>query len=98
MHAYNWSSQVRKLTEEQKQLIKDLQAPSDLPVQERLMFYAALDRRMTDSAGLPAGAVAKCHAAAGSHKKKPLGWKSNLESALKRICLYACMHLHAAEI
>ena len=93
MHA-NSSSQVRKLTEEQKTLIKDLQAPSDLPVQERRMFYAALDRRMADGAGLPAGAVAKYHAAAGNHKKKLLGRKFHLASATYTyIYIYICLYI-----
>ena len=95
---YNSSSQVRKLTQEQKDLIKDLQSPSDLPVQERRMFYAALDRRMTDGTGLPAGAVAKYHAAAGNHKKKLLGWKFYLASAIMyyiyiHIYIYFCLYI-----
>ena len=93
IYLYNWSSQVRKLTEEQKTLIKDLQAPSDLPVQERRMFYAALDRRMSDSTGLPAGALAKYHAAAGNHKKKPLGRKFHLASTCTCYVLYIYIYL-----
>ena len=60
------------LNEAQKELVKKLQSPSDLPVKERRMQYRALDRRMEEP-GTDPGLLAKFHACAGNHSKKPLG-------------------------
>ena len=64
--------QVKVLTEEQKEKIRNLTDPSELPAQERRMQYAALDRAFTEP-GVDPALLAKYHAAAGSHKKKLLG-------------------------
>ena len=61
--------EVKVLNTEQRKIVEGLQAPSQLPAQERRMFYNALERRIQQG-NLPAGLVTKYHSAAGSHSKK----------------------------
>ena len=81
-------SRVTCLTDEQKELIRKMNDASELDVKERRMYYRALDRRMQDK-DLPVGVLSKFHAAAGSHKKKQLGYVPG--DGLYMYILYICI-------
>ena len=64
--------QVKMLNDAQKELVKALQSPADLPVQERRAHYRAMDR-FFEGPDVDPALLQKYQAASGSHRKKLLG-------------------------